>query len=92
MFSCQVVVHYGQVKLLSHPYNYSVNDETEVEMTDVRFKVIERTSVEQVVEVAAMLIGRGYNPATEVTKMPNTGHFTQVMQWEPNFRTPKLHA
>ena len=61
-------------------------------MTDVRFKVIERTSVEQVVEVAAMLIGRGYNPATEVTKMPNTGLFTQVMHWEPSFRTPKLHA
>jgi len=43
-----------------------------------RFKVIEKTSVEKVVEVAAMLIERGYKPVAEIMKMPNTGLFTQT--------------
>jgi len=52
-----------------------------------RFKVIEKTSVEKVVEVAAMLIERGYKPVAEIMKMPNTGLFTQVMHWQPTSRT-----
>jgi hypothetical protein len=81
---CQVVDLYCQVKQLSHP----VNNETEIEMTEVRFKVIERSSVEKVIEVAVMLIERGYKPVAEIMKMPNTGLFTQVMHWEPQYRTP----
>ena len=57
-------------------------------MTEARFKVIERSSVEKVIEVAAMLTERGYKPVAEVIKMPNTGLFTQVMHWEPQHRTP----
>ena len=83
----QLNVHAGQVKQLSHPYNYPVNNETEIEMTEVRFKVIERSSVEKVNEVAVMLIERGYKPVAEIMKMPNTGLFTQVMHWEPQYRT-----
>jgi len=52
-------------------------------MTEARFKVIERSSVEKVMEVAAMLTERGYKPVAEMMKMPNTGLFTQVMHWEP---------
>ena len=59
-----------------------------IEMTEVRFKVIERSSVEKVIEVAVMLIERGYKPVAEIMKMPNTGLFTQVMHWEPQYRTP----
>ena len=56
-------------------------------MTEARFKVIERSSVEKVVEVAAILIERGYKPVAEIMKMPNSGLFTQVMRWEPQYRT-----
>ena len=57
-------------------------------MTEVRFKVIERSSAEKVIEVAVMLIERGYKPVAEIMKMPSTGLFTQVMHWEPQYRTP----
>jgi hypothetical protein len=87
VLSSQVVDLYCQVKQLSHPYNYPVNNETEIEMTEVRFKVIERSSVEKVNEVAVMLIERGYKPVAEIMKMPITGLFTQVMHWEPQYRT-----
>jgi len=56
-------------------------------MNGERFKVIERSSVERVVEVADWLIGRGYKSVSEITKMTNTGFFTQVMHWEPQQRT-----
>jgi len=56
-------------------------------MNEVRFKVIERSSVEKVIEVAGMLIERGYEPVAEIMKMPSTGLFTQVMHWEPQHRT-----
>jgi hypothetical protein len=88
VFLCQVVDRYCQVKQLSHPYYCPVNNETEIEMTEVRFKVIERSSAEKVIEVAVMLIERGYKPVAEIMKMPNTGLFTQVMHWEPQYRTP----
>ena len=90
--SCQVVVHYCQVKQLNHPYTYPINDGTEIEMNAERFKVIERSTVESVVEIADRLIGRGYKPVAEIMKIPKTGLFTQVMHWEPQYRTPKLHA
>ena len=48
-----------------------------------RFKIIEKSSVEKVVEVAAMLIERGYKPVAEIMKMPDTELFTQVMHWQP---------
>jgi hypothetical protein len=88
VFLCQVIDLYCQVKQLSHPYNYPVNNETEIEMTEARFKVIERSSVEKVIEVAVKLIEKGYKPVAEIMKMPNTGLFTQVMHWEPLYRTP----
>lgn len=56
-------------------------------MTEARFKVIERSSAEKVIEVAAMLIERGYQPVAEIMKMPSTGLFTQVMRWEPQYGT-----
>jgi hypothetical protein len=57
-------------------------------MTEDRFRVIERSSVEKVIEVAVMLAEKGYTPVAEIMKMPNTGLFTQVMHWEPQYRTP----
>jgi len=57
-------------------------------MTEARFKVIERSSAQEVIEVAAMLAKKGYEPVAEINKMPNTGLFTQVMHWEPKYRTP----
>lgn len=57
-------------------------------MTEARIKVIESSSVEKVIEVAAMLIEKGYKPMAEVMKMPNTGFYTQVMRWEPRYGTP----
>ena len=51
-------------------------------MNNESFKIIERSSVEQVVAIAAMLIERGYQPVAEIMKMPGTGLFTQVMHWE----------
>ncbi len=56
-------------------------------MQKERFKVIERSSVEQVVAIAAMLIERGYKPVADIMKMPDTGLFTQVMHWQPQYRT-----
>jgi hypothetical protein len=55
-------------------------------MENERFKVIERSSVEQVVAMAAVLIKRGYKPVAEVMRMPGNGLFTQVMHWEPQYR------
>ena len=52
-------------------------------MNSERFKVIERSNAEKVVEIANWLIERGYKPVSEVTQMQNTGLFTQVMHWEP---------
>ena len=57
-------------------------------MTEERFKVIERSSARKVIELATMLRKKGYNPVAEMMKMPNTGLFTQVMHWEPQYRTP----
>lgn len=51
-------------------------------MKNQSFKIIERSSVEQVVAIAAKLIERGYKPVAEIMKMPATGLFTQVMHWE----------
>lgn len=56
--------------------------EQEVAMKNQSFKIIERSSVEQVVAIAAKLIERGYKPVAEIMKMPATGLFTQVMHWE----------
>ena len=56
-------------------------------MTEARFKVIERSTAEEVVELADWLIGRGYKPVAEIMKMANTGLFTQVLHWEPQTRT-----
>lgn len=55
-------------------------------MENERFKVIERSSVEQVVAMAAVLIKRGYKPVAEIMRMPGSGLFTQVMHWEPQYR------
>ena len=57
-------------------------------MNDERFKVIEKSSAETVIAIANRLIDRGYKPVAEIWKMPNTGLFTQVMQWEPQIGTP----
>ena len=57
-------------------------------MTEARFKVIERSSIKKVIEVASMLAKKGYEPVAEIKKMPNTGLITQVMHWEPKYRTP----
>jgi len=84
----QVIDLYCQVKQPSHSYSCPANDETESVMNDERFKVIERSTAEEVVELADWLIGRGYKPVAEIWKMPNTGLFTQVMQWEPQTGTP----
>ena len=51
-------------------------------MNNEIFKVIEKASVQQVVAIATMLIERGYKPVADITKMHNTGLFTQVMHWE----------
>ena len=56
-------------------------------MNNECFKIIERSSVEQVVAIAAMMIERGYRPVAEIMKMPTTGLFTQVMHWEQQHRT-----
>ncbi len=61
-------------------------------MNKEHFKVIERSSVEQVVAIAAMLIERGYKPVADITQMPNTGLFTQVMHWEQQYRTQNRQA
>lgn len=53
------------------------------------FKVIERSDSDGVVEIADWLIERGYKPVSEVAQMPNTGLYTQVMQWEPDRRNLK---
>lgn len=58
----------------------------EIVMENERFKVIERSSVEQVVAMAAVLIKRGYKPVAEIMRMPGSGLFTQVMHWEPQYR------
>jgi len=84
----QVIDLYCQVKQSGHSYNCPANDETESVMNDERFKVIERSTTEEVVELADWLIDRGYNPVAEIWKMPNTSLFIQVMQWEPQTRTP----
>jgi hypothetical protein len=55
-------------------------------MNEERFKVIEKSSAEKVVEVADWLIGLGYKPVAEIMKMPRTGLFTQVMHWQPQGR------
>lgn len=57
-------------------------------MTEARFKIIERSSIEKVTEVADMLNKKGYEPVAEIMKMPNSGLFTQVMRWEPQFGRP----
>ena len=57
-------------------------------MNTESFKIIERSSVEQVVAIAAMLIERGYQPVAEIMKMPDTGLFTQVMDWEHQIPSP----
>ena len=54
-------------------------------MNGESFKVIERSNAEKVIEVASLLSERGYKPVSEITKMPNTGLFTQVMHLEPAF-------
>ena len=56
-------------------------------MNGESFKVIERSDAERVVEIADWLIERGYKPVSEITQMPNTGLFTQVMHWEPHHGT-----
>lgn len=55
-------------------------------MNDERFKVIERSTAKEVVELADWLGGRGYKPVAEIWEMPETGLFTQVMQREPQMR------
>lgn len=57
-------------------------------MNNERFKVIEKTSVQQVAAIAARLAERGYKPVADITKMHDTGLFTQVMHWEQQYRTP----
>ena len=55
-------------------------------MNNERFKVIERSSIEQVAAIAATLIERGYKPVADIMKMSSTGLFTQVMHWQPKYR------
>ena len=56
-------------------------------MNGESFKVIERSNAERVVEIAAWFVERGYKPVSEVTQIPGTGLFTQVMHWEPRHGT-----
>ena len=58
-------------------------------MNGESFKVIERSDAESVIEIADLLLERGYKPVSEIMQMPATGLFTQVMHWEPMHGTLK---
>jgi hypothetical protein len=47
------------------------------------YRVVESNSVEDLIKIANLLMERGYKPAGGITKMPQTGYFTQSMFLEP---------
>lgn len=47
------------------------------------YRVIESDSVKDLITIANLLIERGYKPAGGITKMLQTGYFTQSMFLEP---------
>ena len=60
-------------------------------MNGESFKAIERSDAKKVSEVATWLAERGYKPVSEITRMPHTGLFTQVMHLEPSYKTSGQH-